>query len=314
MNSKALRGSFMLLLTALIWGCAFVFQEEAADSVGAFTMNGLRSVIGGVILIPLILFFKLKRRNEADSSKKPPFGRALLGGIICGAALAVASNLQQFGIMLNADLGSGDSGKAGFITAMYIIFVPLITCILGRGIKPSVAAGVLFGVLGLYFISVKQGFSVAKGDALLLLCALAFSLQIIAVDYWGERVDVVLLSCIQFFTSGVISLILMLIFERSTLSLEGIADAAVPILFLGVVSSGVAYTLQIVGQKHCDPTVASLIMSLESLFAMTAACVFYKHLPSLREVIGCVLMLVAIFTVQTPFVDNAFKRLKRSRQ
>lgn len=314
MNFKKLRGSIMLLLAAFIWGCAFVFQEEAADSVGAFTMNGLRSIIGGVVLIPLILILKNKRQKTTGKKEKVLTKEALLGGMTCGVALAIAANLQQFGIMFNAELTAGDSGKAGFITAMYIIFVPLITCLAGRGIKPSVIISVLIGVLGLYFISVKEGFSVATGDIFLLLCALSFSLHIIVVDYWVTKADAVTLSSIQFFTTGVISLILMLVFEHDGLSLSGILGAAVPIFYLGVMSSGVAYTLQVVGQKYSEPTVASLLMSLESLFAMLAACVFYKHLPSVREAIGCALMLLAIFLIETPFVDNLFKRIGKKNR
>lgn len=310
MSSKTLRGSLMLLLAAFIWGCAFVFQEEAADSVGAFTMNGLRSVIAGFVLLPLVFFFNGKRRTEEGKGTRVFTKSSIFGGIMCGVALAVAANLQQFGIMFNASLAEGDSGKAGFITAMYIIFVPAITCIIGRGIKTSVVISVLLGALGLYFISVKDGFSVATGDIVLLLCALAFSLHILTVDHFVKTIDAVTLSCVQFFTTGVISLVLMLIFESEILRVGGILSAAVPILYLGVMSSGVAYTLQVVGQKYSEPTVASLLMSLESLFAMVAACVYYKSLPTIKEAIGCVLMLVAIFLIQTPFVDRLFIKFK----
>lgn len=307
MKNNSLKGSLMLLIATIIWGTAFVFQEEAAN-LGSFTINGLRYILGGIVLIPLVFVLRSKKRSNEACGSKLNRKALIIGGISCGTALAVAANLQQFGIMFNADISAGDSGKAGFITAMYIIFVPLITCICGKRIKPSVIISVLMGVAGLYLISVKSGFSVALGDLFLLLCALGFSAHILTVDYWVSRVDAVALSCIQFFVVGIISLILALVFEREAFSFRAVADSIFSIMFLGVMSSGVAYTLQVLGQKYSEASVASLIMSLESLFALLAACIFYGKLPTLREALGCAAMLLAIFIVQTPFVDNAFKK------
>lgn len=306
MNFKNLKGSLMLLVATVIWGSAFVFQEEAAD-LGSFTLNGLRYILGGIILIPLILILRLPRFKK--STERISFKKHLLAGVCCGGALAVAANLQQFGIMFNASISSGDSGKAGFITAMYIIFVPLIYCFKTKGVKPSVILSVLLGILGLYLISVKSNFSVAIGDLFLLLCAVSFSLHIIVVDYWVSKVDSIILSSIQFFTVGAVSLVLALIFERDSFSISAINSTLIPIIYLGVMSSGAAYTLQVLGQKYCEATVASLVMSLESLFALLSACVYYGKLPSLREGLGCAVMLLAIFIIQTPFVDNGIKKL-----
>lgn len=309
MKLKNLKGSLMLLVATVIWGTAFVFQEEAAE-LGAFTLNGLRYILGGIILIPLVLVSNKTTRNKPDYTPIP-FKKTFVAGVLCGTALAVAANLQQFGIMFNASLASGDSGKAGFITAMYIIFVPLIVCIGGKRPTPSVVLSVLTGVGGLYLISVKSGFSIAVGDLLLLLCALGFSFHIMTVDRYVSKVDPIALSSVQFFTVGVISLLLAIIFEIKDFSLSAVSNAVLPILYLGVMSSGVAYTLQVLGQKYSEATVASLVMSMESLFAMLAACVFYGKVPTCRETIGCGLMLAAIFMIQTPFVDALFNKLCR---
>lgn len=308
MNFKNFKGSLMLLVATVIWGTAFVFQEEAV-ALGSFTLNGLRYILGGIILIPLVLVSKSIDKKKADHSPVP-FKNNLIAGVLCGVALAVAANLQQFGIMFNASLASGDSGKAGFITAMYIIFVPVLSTLLGKRLTPSVVLSVLLSVGGLYLISVKSGFSIALGDVFLLLCALSFAVHIMTVDKFVCKVDPIALSSVQFFTVGVVSLVLALIFEMDNLSLSAVSDAIWPILYLGIMSSGVAYTLQVLGQKHSEATVASLVMSLESVFAMLAACVFYTKAPTPREVIGCFVMLIAIFIIQTPFVDNGFRSIK----
>ncbi len=304
-----LKGSIMLGIATVIWGTAFVFQEEAAQYIGAFTVNCLRSVVGAVVLIPVVLIMKHLRVKKTGIPEKLLTKSAVFGGICCGVALAVAANLQQIGIEFNAGLTEGDSGKAGFITAMYIIFVPIASVFGGKKLRFSMITAVLVGVLGLYFISVKDGFTVATGDIFLLLCALAFTGHIMVVDYFTSRADGVTLSLIQFVTTAVVSGVLMLVFDRDTLSVSSIVSAALPILYCGAMSSGVAYTLQIIGQKYSEATVASLIMSLESLFAMIAACVFYSKLPDTREAIGCALMLIAIFVVETPFADRLFKRV-----
>lgn len=309
-----LKGSLMLFVATIIWGTAFVFQEEAAEFVGAFTLNCLRSIVGAIVLIPVALVMKNMRVKKTGVAEKLFTKSAVIGGICCGVALAVAANLQQFGIIFNAELAEGDSGKAGFITAMYIIFVPIASVFGGKKLRFSMVAAVLIGVLGLYFISVKDGFTVARGDIFILLCAVAFTGHIMVIDYFAARADGVVLSMLQFVTAAVVSGVLMLVFEQDTLSFGNIYSAMIPVLFCGVMSSGVAYTLQIVGQKYSEATVASLIMSLESLFAMVAACIFYGRLPSVRETFGCLLMMIAIIVVETPFADRVFDRVFKHKR
>ena len=308
-----LKGSIMLVIATVIWGTAFVFQEEAAEFIGSFTLNCMRSIVGAVVLIPVALIMKQLRVKKTGIPERLVTKTSVLGGICCGIALAIAANLQQIGIVFNAEMAEGDSGKAGFITAMYIIFVPIASVFGGKKLRFSMIAAVLLGVLGLYFISVKDGFTVSSGDIFLLLCAIAFTGHIMVVDHFVQKADGVTLSLIQFVTAAVISGVLMFVFDRDTLSFANILSAAVPILFCGVMSSGVAYTLQIVGQKYSEATVASLIMSLESLFCMVAACVFYAKLPTLREGIGCVIMLVAIFVVETPFADRIYAKIFKKK-
>ena len=308
-----LKGSIMLVIATVIWGTAFVFQEVAAEFIGSFTLNCMRSIVGAVVLIPVALIMKQLRVKKTGIPERLVTKTAVLGGICCGIALAIAANLQQIGIVFNAEMAEGDSGKAGFITAMYIIFVPIASVFGGKKLRFSMIAAVLLGVLGLYFISVKDGFTVSSGDIFLLLCAVAFTGHIMVVDHFVQKADGVTLSLIQFVTAAVISCVLMFVFDRDTLSFANILSAAVPILFCGVMSSGVAYTLQIVGQKYSEATVASLIMSLESLFCMVAACVFYSKLPTLREGIGCVIMLFAIFVVETPFADRIYAKIFKKK-
>ena len=308
-----LKGSIMLVIATVIWGTAFVFQEEAAEFIGSFTLNCMRSIVGAVVLIPVALIMKQLRVKKTGIPERLVTKTSVLGGICCGIALAIAANLQQIGIVFNAEMAEGDSGKAGFITAMYIIFVPIASVFGGKKLRFSMIAAVLLGVLGLYFISVKDGFTVSSGDIFLLLCAVAFTGHIMVVDHFVQKADGVTLSLIQFVTAAVISGVLMFVFDRDTLSFANILSAAVPILFCGVMSSGVAYTLQIVGQKYSEATVASLIMSLESLFCMVAACAFYAKLPTLREGIGCVIMLFAIFVVETPFADRIYAKIFKKK-
>ena len=256
---------------------------------------------------------KSTREKKTGQKEQLLSSKLILGGVLCGIALSIAANLQQFGIIFNAELTEGGSGKAGFITAMYIIFVPLILVILGQKLRFSIILSVIISVFGLYFISVKSGFTVSVGDIVLLLCAIAFSVHITVADHFVSKVDAVALSAIQFFTVGVVSGVLMLIFERDALNLSNLIHAAVPILYCGVMSSGVAYTFQLLGQKLCEATVASIVMSLESLFAMITSCVFYAMLPTTREAIGCVLMMIAIFIVETPFVDRLFSKIFKKK-
>lgn len=290
MKREQVRGSLLLLLAAIIWGSAFVSQSVGMEYVGPFTFNCVRSLIGGIVLIPCIAFLnrgKSKKKMMASEKK-----RLLLGGICCGIALTTGSTLQQFGIMYTT------VGKAGFITAFYIIIVPILGMLLGKKCGMSVWISVVIALAGLYFLCITDGFSIGKGDIYVFLCALAFSVHILVIDYFTQFNDGVKMSCIQFFICGIICFVPMMLFEHPEIGT--ILLAWKPILYAGVMSCGVAYTLQIVGQKHMNPTVASLILSLESVTSVIAGFFVLHQNLSQRELIGCVLMFIAIILAQLP--------------
>lgn len=291
-----LLGPFICLLTAIIWGSGFPFQDKvgaSADIIDGFSFNGLRFLIAGVVLIPVFLIFE--RENYLPKEiRKPKFKSTLVFGIISGALLAVSSSLQQFGIQM-----TGESGRAGFITGLYLIIVPIAAFIIFKQ-KPSVFVWIAipFSLAGLYFLSVTNGFNVEVGDLLVLLCAFGFASQIIFVDKVGDRVSVLKFSCVQFFSCGVICMILGLIFGN--LTWQGINDNLFAILYCGVMSAGAAYTLQNIGQRFTPPAIASLLFATEGLFATVFECIVETEVPSGRAVIGCLLMLTAVILSQIP--------------
>ena len=294
MSKFTLRQSLLLLLTATIWGVAFVAQSVGMDYVGPFTFSAVRALIGAVVLIPCIVLLKKVNREENRTEGKAADRKVLVtGGIACGVLLCVACNLQQFGIMYTS------VGKAGFITAMYIVLVPVLGIFLKKKVGAKIWCGVLIAVVGLYLLCMAgSGFSIQKGDFLLMLCAVVFSLHILVIDYFSPKTDGVKLSCIQFLTCGILSGICMFLFEKPQLS--NILAAWMPILYAGVLSCGVAYTLQIIGQKGLNPTVASLILSMESVISVIAGWLILGQKLSSRELLGCVLMFAAIILVQLP--------------
>lgn len=295
MNNQERKGSFMLTLTALIWGCAFVAQSVSMDHIGPFTFQCVRSLIGSAVLVPVFLFVDAGKKSHGAYRKPTKEERKTLfrAGIICGCIMTVAANLQQIGIQFTT------AGKAGFITAMYILLVPIFGLFLKKKVSSRLWLCILIAVAGLYFLSVSDGLSsIGKGDLYVLFCAVAFSVHIIVVDYYAPLVDGVRLSCIQFLICGVLSGIMM--FLQESPSLNAIIQAGVPILYSGVMSCGVAYTLQIIGQKYTRPTVASLLMSLESVFAVLAGIVILREVPTAKEALGCVLMFCAIVLAQLP--------------
>lgn len=300
MKTETLKRSGILFLTAVIWGTAFVAQSVGMEYVQPFTFNGIRTLIGAIVLVPCI--YLLKRLNAGQKENKAaPAGtedRKVLftGGILCGIALCVGSSLQQIGIAMYS--AETNVGKAGFITALYIIIVPLLGIVMKKKVGLSVWLGVLLALCGFYFLCVKKGFSVEAADLIVLVGSVAFSFHILIIDYFTERVDGVKLSCIQFFTCGIICLCAMLLFEKP--SLHAVWAARLPILYAGVMSCGVAYTLQIIGQKNMNPTVASLILSLESVISALAGWVLLKQALSGKEIAGCVLVFAAIILAQLP--------------
>lgn len=295
MKKLQLRNSLILLLTAFIWGVAFVAQSVGMDYVGPYTFNCVRFLIGGLVLIPGMAFLKKVNPPDENKLKRQQENKKslVIGGICCGCALCVASCLQQIGIMMTDSVG-----KAGFITAFYIIFVPVLGLLFRRKCGVFVWIGVVLALAGLYCLCITEELTVGRGDIFLFLCALAFSAHILVIDHFSPMVDGVKMSCIQFFVSALLCAIPMLLFEKPQFS--QIIMAWQPVLYAGVLSCGVAYTLQIVGQKGMNPTVASLILSLESVISVLAGMVILHQTLSSREILGCVLMFAAILLAQLP--------------
>ncbi len=290
-SARALRGNLLLFLAAMIWGVAFVAQKSGGAGLGALTIIGLRSLIGAAGLMAVIPL--LDKWGITQKSASPAQRKALLkGGILCGLALFAATNLQQFG------LADTSEGKAAFITALYIVLVPILGLVLCRRATVFNWLGVVIAAVGLYLLCAMGESGFGLSDVLLLLCALVFSVQIMLVDHFSPRVDCVRLSCVQFLTVGLLNLPLMFLFETPTLA--GVQAHLGELLYLGLLSSGVAYTLQIVAQKDTSPVAASLIMSLESVFGALAGWLIAGHALGGYEILGCVLMFAAIVLAQLP--------------
>ncbi len=297
--SKKMQSNILLLITAFIWGSAFVAQKSGMDYIGPFTFNGIRTLIGGLVLIPVIFIMdKSKSKEEVtevptEEEKAKQKKTVLIGGICCGTVLFIASSFQQFGVSYTT------AGKAGFITTLYVVVVPILSILLKKRVRPIMWLCVVLGAIGLYLLCMTdKSFSLAFGDMLVLICAVCFAVHIMTVDYFITKADGVKLSCIQFMTSGILGLICMAIFE--TPNLEAILDCWMPILYAGVLSSGVGYTFQVIAQKHAEPTVASLIMSLESAFAVLSGTILLGEVMSPREILGCIIIFSAVIISQLP--------------
>ena len=286
------KNAFMLVLTAFIWGTAFVAQSMGMDYLGPFTFNGVRSLIGGAALLPCIAFLKLLNGKNTAAFINGNRKDLLIGGIACGLLLFAATSLQQIGIQYTT------AGKAGFITAFYIVIVPVLGIFLRKRIGWKVWIAVVIALFGLYFLCITEHFTVGKGDILIFVCALIFSLHILVIDRFSPKVDGVKMSCIQFFVCGIASMPFMFVLE--TPRLGAMLEGWMPLMYAGVLSCGVAYTLQIIGQKNVNPAVASLILSLESCFSVLAGWAVLGERLSVRESAGCVLMFAAIILAQLP--------------
>ena len=298
MKQLPAKNLFLLFLTAFIWGTAFVAQAVGMDHIGPFTFNAARSFVGGLALIPVILFFDRFKTAEQKETERNGRQILILGGICCGVALGVASCLQQVGIKYTT------VGKAGFITALYIIIVPILGLFLKQKVGLRLWGSVAIAIIGLYLLCMTGSLHLQKGDFLVLLCAFAFSIHIMVIDHFSPKVDGVKMSCIQFFVAGVLSSSAMLLWE-GTPGFHNLVISWMPILYAGVLSSGVAYTLQIIGQKGVNPTIASLVLSLESVISALAGWFILKQGMSPREVVGCVLMFISIILAQLPEKENS---------
>lgn len=290
-----------MLLTAMIWGFAFSAQKEAGDAIGSLSVTCLRSAIAAAALFFLILIFdrvrgdgrRLLSRRGVDITRTE-----WLGGVLCGLALATATLLQQYGMQEN-----GSAGKTAFITALYVALVPLFGIFLGKKTAPLVLCGVVGSVLGAFVLSFDlsggASFSFARGDLLCFLSAVMFAVHILMIDRFSPHTDGIRVSFVQFLTGAVLTLPLMLLFERGTVTADAMGRALLPLLYLGVMSSGVAYTLQIVGQSRVHPVVASTLLCTESIFGLLGGMLFFGETLSAREWVGCALLFVSVLLSQT---------------
>lgn len=291
--SKKMKSNILLLITAMIWGSAFVAQKSGMDYVGGLTFGGIRTFIGGMVLIPVILITNRGKEPLFSRERREENKALLIGGICCGTALFVASTLQQFGVAFTT------AGKAGFITTLYVAFVPIISVLLRKKVRNIMWLCVLLGCVGMYLLSVTPGeFSISFGDTLVLCCALGFAIHIMVISHFSPKMDGVKLSCIQFLFAGLLGIIGMFIFEEP--NIQNILDCTIPLLYAGVLSCGIGYTLQIVAQKHAEPTVASLIMSLESVFAVVFGGILLHESLNIREIIGCIIIFAAVIISNIP--------------
>ena len=308
--SKRTKGNLLLLLTSFIWESAFVAQSSGMDYVGPYTYNMARNVLAFLFLIPVIYVIGKKKgvtdnagsgtgiddvaSGEANwKSILLPDRTTLVGGIYCGLVMAVASSLQQIGITMTT------AGKAGFITALYIILVPLMGVFIGKKIPRIIWFCVVLAMAGFYLLCVKEGFSISKGDILVLFCSVGFSVHIMTIDHFTSKgVDGVKMACIQFAVAAIVMTPVMFLLENPSVS--GLLSAWMTIAYAGILSSGVGFTLQIVAQKDTDPTTATLIMSLESVFAAVSGCLFLNEVLLPKEILGCILVFVAVILAQVP--------------
>lgn len=277
--------SFLLILAAMIWGAAFVAQIVGMDYLKPFSFNGIRCFIGALVLAPLAMIVDKKEGVSTKWNSK----ELIIGGIMCGFFLFLASSSQQIGLVYTS------AGKSGFITALYIVMVPVFSLFRKKKASPLVWISVALAVVGLYFLCVTDGFTIQITDLWLFACAILFALQILAVDKFAPNLDVIKLSCYQFAVSGILSII-PIILEKPTMS--DVFACKIPILYAGILSCGVAYTLQMAGQKKVEPTVASILMSLESVFSVIFGFLLLHEKLSARELVGCVVMFAAVLLAQ----------------
>lgn len=292
------KGSAILALAALIWGLAFVAQAQAADLVPPFAFNSIRCFIGAAALFVALSVKSVKTQKPIFPTEKAKIKEMLIGGILCGIFLAVSVNFQQFGLAVYPE-GSASEARAGFITALYVVLVPVVSMFFGKRSNVIIWGAVAVAVCGIYLLSLSEGLhNIYLGDLLMLGCALTFTFHILVIDRYGEPVGGMLLSALQFLIGGVLSGLLSLCFE--TVVWSNVLAAAPQLLYMGIMSSGVAYTLQIYGQRYAEPPVASLTMSLESVFAALGGWIISGNTLTPREFGGCALVFTAIVLAQLP--------------
>lgn len=289
---KKTRGVLMLTASAFIWGTALVAQSMGMDHLGPFTFNALRFLIGGLMLLPIVLVAGRKRKCLGVQTPKGEWGLLLKGGACCGAIVFTSATLQQYGLTQTT------VGKAGFISSLYIVIVPLFGLFFRKKVPVLTWCCIAVATGGMYLLCMTDGLSLGVGDTFVLLCAVSTAAHILTVGHLAPKVDGVRLTCIQFFTCSILSWSAAFLFEK--VSLAAIWQSAVPVLYTGVLSCGVAYTFQALGQKEVSPVIASLLFSLESVFSVLAGWLVLGETLTPKEVVGCVLIFVAILAAQLP--------------
>ncbi len=292
MTKTQLKANILLLLTAAIWGLAFVAQKVGAEHVGAFTYNGIRFALGSISLIPLILFLN-KKKGENEKTKnddRDSLKLTVKAGIIAGCALFIATSLQQMGVM------GTTAGKAGFITGLYMVIVPILGLFLKQKVNKSTWIGIVIAIIGLYLLSINEDFSISNGDLLVLIGSVGWAIHILLIDNFTKKIDPLKLSSVQFATCSILSLVMAIIFED--INMVGISGAMVSILYGGLLSVGVAYTLQVVAQKNAKPSHAAILLSMESVFGALGGAMFLGERIGARGLVGCILIFIAIIISQ----------------
>lgn len=307
-----LRQSFLLFLTATIWGSGFVAQSIGMDHITPFTYTFFRTLIGAIVLLPIVFWLKARSAKakrdleaakandhsavEVEAQYKQPneyrLKDLIMGSLCCGICLVGGESFQQYGLVTT------DAGKAGFITSMYIVFVPIVGLFLGKKINLSIILGVILSICGLYLLCVKQDMTFEQGDLMVLICAVVFTFHILTIDHFVPKCDAVYLSCGQFFMGSLIAFILMMIVDYDVFSWDDVMAASAALLWSGVMSNGIAYTLQVIGQRGMHPTIATIIMSLESVMAVVFGVLILNETLTLKEGIGCILILIAVIIAQ----------------
>ncbi len=302
-NRYSVLGIFLLVITSFIWGTAFVAQSDAMDHIGPFTMNGLRTLIAVIVLFPTALVAdKLKNKQPTlfGTTDKKEKKRVLLAGLLCGVFIAIASTVQQFGIAHTS------IGKSGFLTTLYVVFVPLIALIFGKRIEWNGWIAVVLALVGMFFICIEKDEPINIGDILTIISALFFAIHIMLVDHFVETIDGIRLSCMQFVVCSVLCLTCAVIFEK--IDINAILNASLSIVYAGLFSAGLGYTLQIIGQKWVEPNVAPLIMCLESVFALFSGALLRNEIMKTQVYVGCLLVFVAIVLAQINFKSKKAKK------
>lgn len=301
MTKTQLKANILLLLTAAIWGLAFVAQKVGAEHVGAFTFNGIRFALGSISLIPLILFLNKKKgeNKESKNNDRDSLKHTIKAGIIAGCALFIATSLQQMGVM------GTTAGKAGFITGLYMVIVPILGLFLKQKVNKSTWIGIIIAIIGLYLLSINEDFSISNGDLLVLIGSVGWAVHILLIDNFTKKIDPLKLSSVQFATCSILSLVMAIIFED--INMVGISGAMVSILYGGLLSVGVAYTLQVVAQKNAKPSHAAILLSMESVFGALGGAMFLGERIGARGLVGCILIFIAIIISQLKPSEKGLK-------